>query len=89
MGAVGEGWKVANATLMNERVSIGGGATPREAGMVGMVAETWRAHPERRTPGTHQRLLELWVESEVLRMTGQRLRQKLAVGAARARRARR
>ena len=80
VGAVGEGWKVANATLMNERVSIGGGATPREAGMVGKVAETWRAHPERRTPGTHQRLLELWVESEVLRMTGQRLRQKLAVG---------
>jgi alkylation response protein AidB-like acyl-CoA dehydrogenase len=81
VGAVGDGWKVANATLMNERVSIGGGATPREAGMVGKVAETWRAHPERRTPGTHQRLLELWVESEVLRMTGQRLRQKLAVGA--------
>ncbi len=81
VGAVGEGWKVANATLMNERVSIGGGATPREAGMVGKVAEAWRAHPERRTPGTHQRLLELWVESEVLRMTGQRLRQKLAVGA--------
>jgi alkylation response protein AidB-like acyl-CoA dehydrogenase len=80
VGAVGEGWKVANATLMNERVSIGGGATPREAGMVGKVAETWRAHPERRTPGTHQRLLELWVESEVLRMTGQRLRQKLAAG---------
>jgi alkylation response protein AidB-like acyl-CoA dehydrogenase len=81
VGAVGEGWKVANATLMNERVSIGGGATPREAGMVGKVAEAWRAHPERRTPGTHQRLLELWVESEVLRMTGQRLRQKLAAGA--------
>jgi len=81
VGAVGEGWKVANATLMNERVSIGGGATPREAGMVGKVTEAWRAHPERRTPGTHQRLLELWVESEVLRMTGQRLRQKLAVGA--------
>jgi alkylation response protein AidB-like acyl-CoA dehydrogenase len=81
VGAVGEGWKVANATLMNERVSIGGGATPREAGMVGKVADAWRAHPERRTPGTHQRLLELWVESEVLRMTGQRLRQKLAVGA--------
>ncbi len=81
VGAVGDGWKVANATLMNERVSIGGGATPREAGMVGKVAEAWRAHPDRRTPGTHQRLLELWVEAEVARMTGQRLRQKLAVGA--------
>ena len=80
LGAVGEGWKVANATLMNERVSIGGGAPPREAGMIGKVAETWRAHPERRTPGAHDRLLRLWVESEVARMTGMRLRQKLAVG---------
>jgi alkylation response protein AidB-like acyl-CoA dehydrogenase len=80
LGAVGEGWKVANATLMNERVAIGGGAYPREFGMIGAVSETWRAHPERRTPETHQRLLRLWVESEVARITGTRLRQKLAAG---------
>ena len=66
---------------MNERVAIGGGAAPREFGMVGKVAETWRAHPERRTPGLHDRLLRLWVEAEVARITGTRLRQKLAVGA--------
>ena len=47
LGDVGEGWKVANATLMNERVAIGGGAAPREGGMIGVVAETWREHPER------------------------------------------
>ena len=80
LGAVGEGWKVANATLNNERVAIGGGA-PREGGMIGVVADTWRNHPERRTPELHARLLSLWVEAEVARMTGQRLRQKLAVGA--------
>ena len=28
LGEVGEGWRVANATLMNERVAIGGGARP-------------------------------------------------------------
>jgi alkylation response protein AidB-like acyl-CoA dehydrogenase len=80
LGAEGEGWKVANATLNNERVAIGGKAAPREGGMVGVVAETWREHPERRTPELHDRLLRLWVEAEVARLTGQRLRQKLALG---------
>ena len=81
VGDVGAGWQVANGTLMNERVAIGGGAFPREFGMIGKVAETWRAHPDRRTPATHDRLLSLWVESEVARLTGTRLRQKLAAGA--------
>jgi alkylation response protein AidB-like acyl-CoA dehydrogenase len=80
LGAEGEGWKVANATLNNERVAIGGRAAPREGGVVGVVADTWREHPERRTPELHDRLLRLWVEAEVARLTGARLRQKLAVG---------
>ena len=80
LGAVGEGWKVANFTLNNERVAIGGGA-PREGGMIGVVADTWRNHPGRRTPELHARLMTLWVEAEVARLTGLRLRQKLAVGA--------
>jgi alkylation response protein AidB-like acyl-CoA dehydrogenase len=79
LGAVGEGWKVANATLNNERLAIGGGPVPRESGMVGVVAAAWRANPGRR-PDLHARLMELWVESEAARLTGQRLRQKLAVG---------
>lgn len=80
LGAVGEGWKVANATLNNERLAIGGGPVPRESGMVGVVANSWRANPARRRPDLHGRLMELWVESEAARLTGQRLRQKLAVG---------
>ncbi|WP_037367344.1 acyl-CoA dehydrogenase family protein [Amycolatopsis orientalis] len=79
LGAVGEGWKVANATLNNERVSIGKSAE-RETGMIGVVAQTWRDRPERRTPELHARLLRLWVEAEVVRLTGARLRQKLAQG---------
>ncbi|HWI42136.1 MAG TPA: acyl-CoA dehydrogenase family protein [Nocardioides sp.] len=80
LGTVGEGWRVANATLNNERVAIGGIPMPREGGMVGKVAAVWREHPERRTHDTHQRLLRLWVEAEVARISGMRLRQKLAVG---------
>ncbi|HSJ22036.1 MAG TPA: acyl-CoA dehydrogenase family protein [Nocardioidaceae bacterium] len=81
LGEVGEGWKVATATLMNERVAIGGNAAPRESGMVARVAEAWRSRPEVRTPGLHDRLMAGWVESEVFRLTGMRLRQKLAAGA--------
>jgi alkylation response protein AidB-like acyl-CoA dehydrogenase len=81
LGAVGEGWRIANTTLNSERVSIGGQAAPREAGMVGKVAATWRAAPERRTHGAHRRLLDLWVQAEAARITGSRVRQQLAVGA--------
>ncbi|GAA3836898.1 acyl-CoA dehydrogenase family protein [Nocardioides panacisoli] len=80
LGEVGQGWAVATATLNNERVAIGGAAAPRESGMVGVVAQTWRDHPDRQTPELHERLVRLWVEAEVARLTGQRLRQKLAQG---------
>ncbi|MFI0981029.1 acyl-CoA dehydrogenase family protein [Streptomyces sp. NPDC021093] len=80
LGPVGEGWKVAQTTLMNERVSIGGARIPREGGMIGPVARTWRERPELRTHPLHQRLLELWVDAEVARLTGERLRQQLVAG---------
>ncbi|WP_093797441.1 acyl-CoA dehydrogenase family protein [Streptomyces sp. Wb2n-11] len=80
LGAVGEGWKVAQTTLMNERVSIGGSRIPREGGMIGPIARTWRERPELRTHDLHQRLLGLWVEAEVARLAGERLRQQLVAG---------
>ncbi|MEE4590362.1 acyl-CoA dehydrogenase family protein [Streptomyces sp. DSM 41524] len=80
LGEIGEGWRVAQTTLMNERVAIGGGRIPREGGMIGLVADTWRERPELRTHDLHQRLLRLWVESEAARLAGERLRQQLAVG---------
>ena len=80
LGAEGLGWKVANATLNNERVAIGGRAAPREGGMIGVVADAWRELPENRTSELHERLLTLWVEAEVARLAGLRLRQKLAQG---------
>ncbi|WP_432036011.1 acyl-CoA dehydrogenase family protein [Streptomyces cucumeris] len=80
LGEVGEGWRVAQTTLMNERVAIGGGRIPREGGMVGLVATTWRDRPELRTHDLHQRLLRLWVDAEAARLAGERLRQQLALG---------
>jgi alkylation response protein AidB-like acyl-CoA dehydrogenase len=94
LGDVGDGWRVAQTTLMNERVAIGGAPLPREgasgtgtsataggSGMIGVVCTTWRERPELRTPDLHHRLVRLWVEAEVARLTGERLRQQLAVGA--------
>ncbi|GAA1155756.1 acyl-CoA dehydrogenase family protein [Nocardioides aquiterrae] len=45
LGAVGEGWTVASATLSHERVAIGGAAFPREFGMVTNVARTGGSGP--------------------------------------------
>lgn len=80
LGAVGDGWKVAQTTLNNERVAIGGARIPREGGMIATAARTWRDRPELRTHDLHQRLLDLWVDAEVARLTGERLRQQLALG---------
>ncbi|MFE0676432.1 acyl-CoA dehydrogenase family protein [Streptomyces sp. NPDC058867] len=80
LGAVGEGWKVAQTTLNNERVAIGGMRLPREGGMIGPVARTWRERPDLRTHELHQRLLKLWVDAEVARLAGERLRQQLVAG---------
>jgi alkylation response protein AidB-like acyl-CoA dehydrogenase len=80
LGEIGDGWRVAQTTLMNERISIGGGALPREGGLIGVVADLWRRRPELRTPGLHDALLRLWVSAEANRLSGERIRQQLAAG---------
>ncbi|QNS02627.1 acyl-CoA dehydrogenase family protein [Streptomyces xanthii] len=80
LGEIGDGWKVAQTTLNNERVAIGGARIPREGGLIGLAAKTWRERPELRTQDLHQRLVKLWVEAEVARLTGERTRQQLVAG---------
>lgn len=77
---VGAGWKVATTTLMSERVALGGAQVPREGGMVGEAARLWRERPDLRGPGLHDRLLRLWVDCEVTRLTNERTAQQLATG---------
>jgi alkylation response protein AidB-like acyl-CoA dehydrogenase len=81
IGQAGEGWKVTSATLMNERVAIGGGGGVREGGAIGPLVNAWRKHPQRRDPGIHSEMMRLWVSAEALRLTGARLGQQLEVGA--------
>ena len=80
LGAIGDGWRVAQTTLMNERVAIGGRPVPREGSMIGPVSNAWRLRPELRSAAAHDRLLRLWVESEAMRLAGIRMRQQLAAG---------
>ncbi|BCO36835.1 acyl-CoA dehydrogenase [Mycobacterium heckeshornense] len=81
LGPEGGGWKVATTTLNNERLAIGNRpGVPREGGMIGKVTQAWRSEPGLRNPAMHDQLMRLWVESEVTRLTGERLRQRLAAG---------
>jgi alkylation response protein AidB-like acyl-CoA dehydrogenase len=81
LGDIGAGWRVAQTTLMNERVSIGSSrSVPREQSAIAFAAAEWRMHPELRTHELHHRLLRLWAEAEVARLAGERLRQQLAAG---------
>lgn len=81
LGPEGGGWRVATTTLNNERVAIGSRAgTPRESGHIGKVAKAWRSDATLRNPAMHDELMRLWVDAEVLRLTGERLRQQAASG---------
>jgi alkylation response protein AidB-like acyl-CoA dehydrogenase len=81
LGPEGGGWRVATTTLNNERIAIGSrSGTPREAGHIGKVTEAWRKEPKLRNPAMHDELMRLWVETEVLRLAGERLRQQAVAG---------
>lgn len=81
LGDVGDGWKITQTTLMNERVAIGGGVGPRESGPMSGLVALWREQPESRSPESFDELMRRWVDAEALRLTSARLSQQLEVGA--------
>jgi alkylation response protein AidB-like acyl-CoA dehydrogenase len=76
LGEVGAGWRVAQTTLLNERVAIGGAVPPRESGVIAGLAEAWRADYAMRRAEFYDELMRLWVDAEALRLTSARLRQQ-------------
>ncbi len=71
VGPIGEGWKVGTATLMNERVSIGGNVTPRGSGPIAEALEVWGT-TDRRNAVHRDHLARLWIDAEVLRLVNMR-----------------
>jgi alkylation response protein AidB-like acyl-CoA dehydrogenase len=71
VGEIGEGWSVANATLMNERVAIGGDAPPRGSGPIAGAVAAYQAATDP-SPADRDRLMRIWIEAELLRLGGLR-----------------
>jgi alkylation response protein AidB-like acyl-CoA dehydrogenase len=76
---VGAGWRVVLTTLMNERVAIGGGSTPRESGHIGNAVEIWRETGSD-DPVQRDELLRLWADAEAARLTSIRANQLASAG---------
>jgi alkylation response protein AidB-like acyl-CoA dehydrogenase len=82
IGDVGEGWRVAMTTLMNERTTIGGGggAPQRGSGAIAEAVRIWREEVTDHSPAVRDQLMKVWVEAEVLRLTNIRAGQKRKAG---------
>ena len=76
LGDVGDGWRVALTTLMNERVSIGGTVPSRGSGLIGEAVSIWRERWSTRSDAhalaMRNALLASWVRNEVARLTNWR-----------------
>jgi alkylation response protein AidB-like acyl-CoA dehydrogenase len=82
VGDVGEGWRVALTTLMNERSAIGsGGGGARRKGVIDIAIDIWKDLPaDRRSPAKLDKLMALWCSSEAQRLTNVRAAQKAKAG---------
>ncbi|OZM80279.1 acyl-CoA dehydrogenase family protein [Pseudonocardia sp. MH-G8] len=80
LGEVGNGWRVAMTTLMNERSAIGGSSSVRGAGTIAEAVELWARYPQRHTPVLRDRLAVLWTRAEAQRLTDERARRSATTG---------
>ena len=83
IGEVGEGWRVSMTTLANERTTIGGGGggTPQQgSGAIAEALRVWNDEPSAHTAVTRDRLMHLWIDAEVLRLTNIRASQNRRIG---------
>ncbi len=79
LGGVGDGWRVALTTLMNERVAIGGMVRPRGSGAIGDAVALWNERGGE-DPVALDALTRLWIEAEVNRLTAIRAGQNRTKG---------
>jgi alkylation response protein AidB-like acyl-CoA dehydrogenase len=78
LGNVGDGWRVALTTLMNERVSIGGAVAPRGSGPIAQAVKLYQqGEPD---ASKLDRLMKLWTAAETARLTNIRAAGNRKVG---------
>lgn len=80
LGAIGDGWRVAMTTLMNERSALGGSANRRGSGTISDAVSLWASRPDLQTPVLRDRLTQLWLRSETQRLTSERSRTNATSG---------
>ena len=84
LGDVGDGWRVATTTLMNERVALGGTTAPRGSGYINFLVELWNKRGPELNDGERRRMqdrvTQLWIEAEVGRLTTIRARGNSSMG---------
>ncbi|GAA4283532.1 acyl-CoA dehydrogenase family protein [Brevibacterium daeguense] len=80
LGAEGEGWRLANITLSNER--SGSTKSPRrEGGPIHTLIQEWRtAPPEDRDPSYRDSIARAWVRAEAVRLAGIAVQRQMAQG---------
>jgi alkylation response protein AidB-like acyl-CoA dehydrogenase len=69
---------------MNERVALGGSTAPRGAGNIAVLTELWNKRGpelgEAERAVMRDRITQLWIEAEVVRLTTMRARSSAAMG---------
>lgn len=80
LGGVGDGWRVAMTTLMNERTALGASDRRRGAGPISDAVGLWASRPDLHTPVLRDRLVRLWLRAEAQRLTADRSRATATAG---------
>ncbi len=84
LGNVGDGWRVALTTLMNERVSIGGAVIPRGGGQIAQAVRLYKEYEGRMSDAqrgaARDQLMSLWVAAEATRLTNLRASANRKIG---------
>jgi alkylation response protein AidB-like acyl-CoA dehydrogenase len=82
VGEIGEGWKVAMVTLMNERLSVGGGGGGSGHGRVMKLAAdiATLAGPAAKDAGLREKIADWFVQAEGLKYTTYRTMTALSRG---------
>ena len=85
LGDVGDGWRVAITTLMNERTSLGGGSARADVGPIHDLLRLWRNRDQSRFSAIEESVLrdqitQVYIRSELHKLTSARARANRVTG---------